>query len=117
MTDGARRKELRAQYKQTHPQAGVYRIVNRRNGKVLLGSSPNLPSVRSKLEFAGSTGMLGALDHRLVSDARQFGVDAFSLEILEALEIGPEMTAERIREDLAVLEALWREKQDPALLY
>lgn len=39
MNDKARRKELLAQYKQTHPEAGVYRIINGENGKVLLGSA------------------------------------------------------------------------------
>ncbi len=40
MSDKARRKELMAQYKQTQPEAGVYRIINNKNNKVLLGSTP-----------------------------------------------------------------------------
>jgi hypothetical protein len=39
------------------------------------------------------------------------------LEVLEVLETKPEMTPAEIRDDLATLEALWREKLDPALLY
>lgn len=117
MNDQARRKELRAQYKQTHPEAGVYRIINSENSKVLLGSSANLASVRNRLAFAKSTNSPGALDQRLRDDIRRFGIDAFSLEILEVLETKPEMTPAEIRDDLAVLEDLWRERQDPALLY
>jgi hypothetical protein len=117
MNDHARRRELRATYKQNPPEAGVYRIVNRVNGKSLVGSSANLVSVRGKMAFARSTDMPGALDHRLRDDIRQFGLDAFSLEILEVLEVEPAMTAAEIRQDLATLEALWREKYDPALLY
>lgn len=117
MDDKARRKELQAQYKQTHPKAGVYRIVNTQNNKALLGSTPNLASVRNKLEFGKSTGMPGVLDHRLSNDARQFGIEAFSLEVLEVLEIAPEMTQAEILADLATLEELWREKIDPSLLY
>lgn len=117
MSDRERRKELRTQYKQTHPEAGVYRFVNTVNGKMLVGSAPNLASVRSKMAFAKSRNMLGALDYRLRDDIRTFGIDAFSLEILEVLEIEPGMTAAEIRRDLATLEALWREKYDPALLY
>jgi hypothetical protein len=57
------------------------------------------------------------LDHRLVADARQVGLDAFELEILEVVEVRPEMTPAEIRADLATLEALWRERLDPAHLY
>ena len=117
MTESDRRKALRAQYKHTHPEAGVYRIVNSQNNKVLLGSTPNLTSVRSKMQFAKSTNSPGALDQRLSKDIREFGLDAFSLEILEVLDTKPEMTEADIRKDLVALESLWREKLDPALLY
>jgi hypothetical protein len=117
VNEHSRRKELRTQYKQTHREAGVYRIVNTRNNKALLGSTPNLPSIRNKMEFARTTNMPGALDRRLRQDILEFGIDAFSLEILEVLETRPEMTTAEIQRDLATLEELWREKQDPALLY
>ncbi|HEX5417926.1 MAG TPA: GIY-YIG nuclease family protein [Chloroflexota bacterium] len=117
MSNQSRRKELREQYEQNPPEAGMYRIVNRENGKSLLSSSPNLASVRGRLEFAKSTNTPSALDLRLSADIRQFGLDAFSLEILEVLEIKPEMTPAEIRDDLAALEALWREKFDPSQIY
>ena len=44
-------------------------------------------------------------------------MEAFALEVLEVLDVKPEMTPEQIREDLEALEALWRERQDPNLLY
>lgn len=117
MNEQARRKELLEQYKQSQIAAGVYRIINRRNNKVLLGSTPNLASVRNKLEFAKSTKTSSALDYRLRDDIRKFGFDAFSLEVLEVLEVKPEMTPAQTQEDLATLEQLWREKEDSALLY
>ena len=120
MNDKARRRQLTADYKRNRPEAGVYRVVNTATGRVLLGSALNLASVKSKVEFARSTnspGALGALDHRLASDVRQYGLDAFSLEILEVLDTRPEMTDAEIRDDLATLEVLWREKLDAALLY
>jgi len=115
--DRARRRELQDRYRQSGPEAGVYRIVNRRTGKVLLGSSINLASVRAKLDFARSTGLISALDHRLHADARALGPDAFAFETLDRLEPGPDQTGAQIREDLAALEALWRERQDPVSLY
>ena len=117
MDEKARRKELQAQYKQTHPEAGVYRIVNTQTGRYLLGSSPNLPSIRNRLEFGRSNNMQGVLDHRLRDDALQFGISAFSLEVLDILETTPEMTPAEIRSELSTLESLWREKLDPELRY
>jgi hypothetical protein len=117
MSDQARRKELLAHYKQTPPEAGVYRIVNSRNNKALLGATPNLASVRNRLAFAKSTNSPGGLDPQLSKDIRQFGLDAFSLEVLEILQPRPEMTSAEIRAELAILEELWREQLDPALLY
>ncbi len=117
MNEQARRKDLVAQFKQTRPEAGVYRIINSQNNKSLLGSTPNLASIRNKLEFAKSTNLSGVLGHRLRKDVRQFGIDVFSLEVLEVLDTKPEMTPAEIQEDLAILEDLWREKLDPSLLY
>ena len=77
----------------------------------------NLASVRGKLEFAQSTKTLGVLDHRLLADARQYGVDAFSFEVLEVLEVKPEATQAEVLADLTVLEGLWREKVGQSLLY
>lgn len=117
MDDKSRRRELLDSYKRTPPEAGVYRIVNRVSGRGLLGSSPNLPSVRNKVDFARSTGLDGALDRRLREDFRRLGPDTFSVEVIDLLEVTPEMTEAQIRDDLAALEQLWRERMDPALLY
>jgi hypothetical protein len=115
--DKAQRKELLAQYRQSGPRAGVYRFVNRRSGRVLLGATLNLGSMRGKLDFAHATGSPSALDRRLHQDAREFGVDVFELEVLEELETTPEMTTEQVREDLTALEALWRERLADAPSY
>src|SRR6476660_4381404 len=42
MSNTSRRKELQDNYKNSHPEAGVYRLVNSQNGKALLGSVVNL---------------------------------------------------------------------------
>jgi hypothetical protein len=105
------------EYKRRPPEAGVYRIVDQRTGKTLLGSALNLSSVRGKLDFARATNSPGALDHRLGKDIREHGIDAFTFEILELLDVTPEMTATRIREDLYALEALWRERLGSTPMY
>ena len=117
MSDRDRRRELRAQYESTRPGAGVYLIRNNRNGRAMLGSTSNLASLRNKLAFARATDMPGALDLRLRGAISEFGIDAFSLEVLDVLDTKPEMTAAEILDDLAVIEKLWREKLDTATLY
>ena len=117
MDQKSRRKQLVSEYKQTRPEAGVYRIVNSKNGKMLLASSPNLPSVQSKMKFARSTNAATIFGYKIAPEIRHFGIEAFSLEILEVLETRPEMTQAEILADLATLEELWREKLDPSLLY
>jgi hypothetical protein len=117
VTDRARRKELTEQYRQSLPEAGVYLIRNGGGGKALLGSTANLKSLRNKLEFAKATNTPSAVDGRMARDIAQFGFDTLSLEILETLEVTPEMTERQIRDDLTTLESLWREKLGPAGLY
>lgn len=117
MTDKARRRRLVADYRQSPPEAGVYKIVNTQTGKALLGSAANLASVRSKLEFAVKTRSGSALDWRLKQDVQKYGPEVFSLDVLEVLDVTPAMTRAEILADLATLEALWREKLEGASLY
>jgi hypothetical protein len=117
MTDQARRKELRAEYEQTPPAAGVYRIVNRESGRSLVGSTTNLGSVAGKLAFARSTGKAGMFFRRMQVDIARYGIEAFELEILDTLTPQPETTKSEIEQDLATLEGLWREKLGPETLY
>jgi len=115
--DKAKRRELKSSYREALPDAGVYRIVNSGSGKSLIGSTTNLKSLENKLAFSRSQNMPGVLDHRLRKDAREFGMEALTLEVLERLDVTPGMSEAQIRSDLAVLEALWREKLDSSLLY
>jgi hypothetical protein len=110
VTDKARRRELKEQARQNPPEAGVYRIVNKKAGTYLLGSAANLDSMRSKLAFARSTGSPSALDLRLKAEILRDGLENFDLEILDTLTVTPEMAAADIRAELATLEVLWRER-------
>jgi hypothetical protein len=117
MPDSSRRKELQQQYKQTLPEAGVYRIVNRETNKSLISSTMNLTSIQNKLAFAQSTKTASVLDQRLATDLQHYGFTAFSLEVLERYDPTPEQSPAEIHADLATLVTLWREKFDTGLLY
>ena len=117
MSEQQRRKDLVAEYQRNGPDAGVYRIVNTKTGKALLGTSTNLPGIQNRFAFARSTATPNGLDHRLHADIEAHGFDAFAVEVVEVLERRPEATDAELHDDLAALEAMVREGIDPDLLY
>jgi hypothetical protein len=88
--------------------AGVYRIVNRESGRMLIGATENLRGMQNRLEFAVSTGSVSALDGRLAADAREHGIDSFVFEVLDTLDRPEDSTS--VRDDLDALVDLWRER-------
>lgn len=116
MSEKSRRKELSSR-QQSQIRAGVYRIVNTETGKALIGSTANLASIRNKLDFARSTNSPSALGWKLRDDFHHYGPDAFALEILDELDLKPEMTPADIKRELAVMEALYRDQAEPGTLY
>ena len=110
MIDKARRRVIAAEYRQTKPDAGVFRIRCDGLDQVLVGSTLDLRSEQNKLAWAKATGSPGALDRRFAGAIAEFGLDALTFETLEVLEVTPSMTAAQVRADLATLEDLWGEK-------
>ncbi len=105
-----KQKQLKQEYKQTHPPMGIYQIRNLANEKVLIASSLNLPGIfnRSKLEL----NMGSHINKALQAEWKQFGSDSFAFEILDEVE-AREAADHDYREDLAFLEELWLEKLEP----
>jgi hypothetical protein len=111
MTDRDRRRALREQARSNPPDAGVIAIRHRATDRVAVIEVLNLPGARNRFDFARNTGTPGALpDPGLVADARTHGMDALELEILEIVPVDAGSDPDRVREDLAVLAALWRER-------
>jgi len=102
--------ELKRAYKDNPPAAGIYRITNTVNGRVLLGKGMNvrgiLNSQQAQLQFGSHR------NRDLQQDYNQFGADRFIFEVIDRLET-TDRTQERLREDLAALEELWLEKLQP----
>ena len=91
---------------------GIYQIRNKVNGKILIGSSVNLPAIlnRSKAELE-----MGSYRNRnivLQKEWKQFGPEMFEFQELELLEPADNPTYDPA-EDLHVLEDLWIEKLSP----
>jgi|SRR6218665_1225317 len=107
----SRRAELKRSYKEKPPDMGVFAVRNRANGKLLVGTSLNLPGALNRLRFELTTRI-----HRnfpaLQEDWDRLGADAFSFEVLDVLA-PPEEPGGDLKEELRVLEALWLERLRP----
>jgi len=104
------KRELKKQYKQILPPMGIYRIENRVNGKILIGSSKNLPGKANSYRFQLKQG--SHMNRELQRDYIQFGENNFTFAVLDCLEPkeGPEHD---YTSDLAALEEMWMEKLQP----
>lgn len=106
----ANRAELKRAYKEKPPPMGVFAVRNRANGKVLVGSSINVPGALNRIRFELTTG-LGRFP-ALLEDWKRYGADSFSFEVLDVLPPTDE-PREDPKEELRVLEALWLERLNP----
>ncbi|MGZ4107922.1 MAG: GIY-YIG nuclease family protein [Tumebacillaceae bacterium] len=107
----SRRAELKFNYKQTHRPTGVYQLKNERNGKVLVGTSPNLDGIENRHRFQLKSGMHP--NKELQQDWNQQGGEHFSFEILEKVKPHDDVTNLDYSEELQMLEEMWLEKLQP----
>jgi hypothetical protein len=110
-TSNADRKAIKREYKESYRPAGVFQLRNTVNGRLLVGSSPNLPAMFNRLRVqldAGNYVMLPELQR----DWKALGAGAFVFETLEELA-PPEGAGWDPSDDLAALEQLWLEELEP----
>src|SRR5262245_31616834 len=103
-----KKRELKREYKLNHSPMGVYQIRNIVNEKVLIGASLNLPGIfnRHKSQLKAGNHQNGSLQ----AEWNEFGGESFAFEILD--ELTPKEGRD-IQEELAFLEELWLEKEQP----
>ncbi len=105
-----RRKEIIREYKENPPPAGIFRMTNTANGKILIGKGLNVQgkinSNLAQLKFGGHR------NKELQQDWKKYGSDAFSFEVLDYLKEDP-VHPERQADELAALEELWLDKLKP----
>jgi hypothetical protein len=104
------RKTKIREYKDTTPPMGVFQIINKVNGKMLIGSNVNLPAIINRCKAELRMG-----SHRnevLQMEWKQFGHQNFEFRELEILEPPDDPTYDPA-EDLQILEKLWIEKLSP----
>jgi len=106
-----RKQELKSSYKQQQFQMGIFQLKNLKNGKILIGSSVNLPAMWNRLQAQLKFG--SHLNRVLQQDWQTFGAENFAYEILEELEPYHDDPAFKYTDDLALLESIWLEKLQP----
>ena len=110
-----RRKEIINEYKARTLHGGIYKIINTRSGKYLIGHATNLKSVQNRFQFAMTTD--STIHPKLKKDWEELGAQAFTLEILEELKQRSDQSQTEFLEELKTLEQLWRANLDVSREY
>lgn len=105
------RKALRRLYEETRRPMGVYRIRYLPTGRSLIGRSVDLPSVLNRERAQLRFGMHPNAE--LQRDWNEGGEEAFAFDVLDTLA-PVEGQDHDPREDLLVLESIWRERLEQA---
>ena len=104
------RKAKIREYKDTPRPMGIYQIQNKVNGKILIGSSVNLPVILNRCKAELKMGSYR--NQALQKEWQQFGSENFEFKEFEILERADDPTCD-LAEELHVLEALWIEERSP----
>jgi hypothetical protein len=101
------KKEIKKEYKnQKHP-VGLYAVKNKRDNKMFIGASLNLPA-----KIRGITFELEHGSHtydNLRNDYKILGKENFEIFILDQIEVKDE-TDRELQAELETLEAMWVDK-------
>jgi hypothetical protein len=106
-----RKQVLKNSYKQQQFPMGIFQLKNLKNGKILIGSSVNLPAMWNRLQAQLKFG--SHLNPILQQEWREFGPENFRYDVLEALEPHSASPTFNYADDLALLEEIWLEKLQP----
>ena len=105
------RKELIRAYKEARRPMGVYRVRNLLDGRSLVGSSVDLPSILNRERVALRIG--SHQNAELQRDWNRLGSDAFAFEVVDTLTPPPDQPTYDPSDDLRALLALWLEQLTP----
>ncbi|MBN1541478.1 metalloregulator ArsR/SmtB family transcription factor [candidate division KSB1 bacterium] len=105
-----RRRQLVRAYKEREIPMGVYCVRNRENGKMLVGSYPNLHAILNRVRAQLRFGVFPNAE--LQADWNSLGEEQFDFEILDRLEI-PKDERDKAASELKLLEEMWLAKLKP----
>jgi hypothetical protein len=101
------KKELIKEYKNQKLPAGIFAVKNKRENKMFIGYSLNLPAKIRGITFELEMGSHAYSN--LAGDYKRLGKDQFEISILDEIEIKDE-TEKELKNELGTLEEMWVEK-------
>ena len=101
------RKEAVRRYRETPRPAGIYRVLHKASGRVLVGASPDAPAMLRRIRT--QLDMHSHPNKQLQHDWNASGENGFAFEVVDLLD-EPESPTDDISRDLEVLKELWQEK-------
>ena len=103
------KKELKKQYQQQKPKAGVFQVLNKVNGKVLIEGDKNIPSKwnrhRTELRFGSHR------NKQLQEDWNKEGEENFIFSIVSELEF-EEVENLNLQEEIKLLKEIVEEEMN-----
>lgn len=72
----------------------------------------DLKGIANKLAFGVKIGAGNMLPPEMAKEAKQYGIETIDFEILEKVDIKPEMTKAYIKEENDLLLSLWLEREN-----
>lgn len=103
-----RKRELKLQYKQMKPQMGIFIIRSKVNNKCFLKTTQDLRGVINGTKVRLEGGFHP--NRELQKEWKEFGLENFTIEILENLEYDKDESKTDYSEELEVLQMIWEEK-------
>lgn len=100
------KKELANNYKNRKIIGGVYKITNSKSNSYWIGNSVDIDKIINRFNFAKSTNTYFSLEMQKKWD--KYGANTFNIEILERLEKKPEQEDKEFKEEIALLEEIWK---------
>ncbi|WP_455543964.1 GIY-YIG nuclease family protein [Intestinibacter sp.] len=110
-----KRKQAIYEYKEKKTTGGVYKITNIESGKSLIKGEIDLQSMQNRFNF--SVSINSCLNIKLQKDWNQYGAKSFTFEILEEVEMKPEMDRRQFKKQLNELAQKYTENMKQEELY
>jgi hypothetical protein len=108
--DQRKKAALKQAYKQNPPQAGIFRITNMANGKMLIGKGLNVQGMLNGQQAQLRWG--SHRNHDLQQDWKHYGAKQFTCDVVDYLDSNDD-SEQTMQDDLAALEELWLDKLQP----
>ena len=110
-----KRKQAIYEYKEKKTTGGVYKITNTESKKSLIKGEIDLASMHNRFNFSVKTN--SCLNLKLRNDWKKYGANSFTFEILEEVEMKPEMDRRQFKKQLDELADKYAEKMNEDELY